>query len=86
MFQRALLTERFFRSRLSNGTNVLCVSEKGLSKKVGSLALSKLNFNATYTLVVAASNELGSAFSQPLVFTLIDIGKCLTAFRVVPAF
>ncbi|KAM6262277.1 uncharacterized protein LJ264_006092 [Porphyrio hochstetteri] len=59
--------------QLSNETDVLCVSEESLDKKIGSLALSKLNFDSTYTLVVAASNDLGSAFSQPLVFTLIDI-------------
>ncbi|XP_074731894.1 interleukin-12 receptor subunit beta-2 isoform X6 [Strix uralensis] len=61
--------------QLSNGTDVLCVSEGSLNKKFGSLALSKLNFDSTYTVVVAASNELGSAFSQPLVFMLIDIVK-----------
>ncbi|KAM6080826.1 interleukin-12 receptor subunit beta-2 [Theristicus caerulescens] len=61
--------------RLSNGTDVLCVSEESLNKKFGSLALSKLNFDSTYSVVVAASNELGSAFSQPLVFMLIDIVK-----------
>ncbi|XP_054688928.1 interleukin-12 receptor subunit beta-2 [Grus americana] len=61
--------------KLSNGTDVFCVSEESLNKKFGSLALSKLNFDSTYTVVVAASNELGSAFSQPLVFTLIDIVK-----------
>ncbi|XP_063201253.1 interleukin-12 receptor subunit beta-2 [Chroicocephalus ridibundus] len=61
--------------QLSNGTDVFCVSEEGLSKGFGSLALSKLNFDSTYTLVVAASNKLGSAFSQPLVFMLIDIVK-----------
>ncbi|XP_074893438.1 interleukin-12 receptor subunit beta-2 [Buteo buteo] len=60
---------------LSNGTDVLCVSEESLNKNIGSLALSKLNFDSTYTVVVAASNELGSAFSQPLVFMLIDIVK-----------
>lgn len=68
----------FFCSRLSNGTDVLCVSEESLNKNIGSLALSKLNFDSTYTVVVAASNGLGSAFSQPLVFMLIDIGKCVT--------
>uniref|UniRef100_A0A8C4U719 Interleukin 12 receptor subunit beta 2 n=1 Tax=Falco tinnunculus TaxID=100819 RepID=A0A8C4U719_FALTI len=41
-----------------------------LNKKFGSLALSKLNFDCTYTLVVAASNELGSAFSHALCFFL----------------
>ncbi|XP_009954705.1 PREDICTED: interleukin-12 receptor subunit beta-2-like, partial [Leptosomus discolor] len=61
--------------QLSNGTDVLCVSEESPNKKFGSLALSKLNFYSTYTVVVAASNELGSAFSQPLVFTLVDIVK-----------
>lgn len=64
-----------FCPRLWNGTDVSCVSEESLNQRFGSLALSKLNFDSTYTLVVAASNELGSAFSQPLVFTLIDIGK-----------
>ncbi|XP_026710295.1 interleukin-12 receptor subunit beta-2 isoform X2 [Athene cunicularia] len=61
--------------QLSNGTDVLCVSEESLNKKFGSLALSKLNFDATYTVVVAASNELGSALSRPLAFMLIDIVK-----------
>ncbi|XP_065529139.1 interleukin-12 receptor subunit beta-2 isoform X4 [Lathamus discolor] len=59
--------------QLSNGTDVLYISEESLDTRFGSLALSKLNFDSTYTIVVAASNELGSAFSQPLVFTLIDI-------------
>ncbi|XP_074008545.1 interleukin-12 receptor subunit beta-2 [Numenius arquata] len=61
--------------QLSNGTDVFCASEESPSEKSGSLALSKLNFDSTYTLVVAASNELGSASSQPLVFMLIDIVK-----------
>ncbi|XP_068263075.1 interleukin-12 receptor subunit beta-2 [Nyctibius grandis] len=61
--------------QLSNGTDVLCFSEASQNKKVGSLALSKLNFDSTYTVVVAASNELGSAFSQPLIFMLVDIVK-----------
>ncbi|XP_065513450.1 interleukin-12 receptor subunit beta-2 [Caloenas nicobarica] len=61
--------------QLSNGTDVSCVSEESLNQRFGSLALSKLNFDSTYTLVVAASNELGSAFSQPLAFMLIDIVK-----------
>ncbi|XP_065529141.1 interleukin-12 receptor subunit beta-2 isoform X6 [Lathamus discolor] len=61
--------------QLSNGTDVLYISEESLDTRFGSLALSKLNFDSTYTIVVAASNELGSAFSQPLVFTLIDIVK-----------
>ncbi|OPJ76946.1 interleukin-12 receptor subunit beta-2 [Patagioenas fasciata monilis] len=61
--------------QLSNGTDVSCVSEESLNQRFGSLALSKLNFDSTYTLVVAASNELGSVFSQPLAFTLIDIVK-----------
>ncbi|PKK27142.1 interleukin 12 receptor, beta 2 [Columba livia] len=61
--------------QLSNGTDVSCVSEESLNQRFGSLALSKLNFDSTYTLVVAASNELGSAFSQPLAFTLTDIVK-----------
>ncbi|XP_062472118.1 interleukin-12 receptor subunit beta-2 isoform X2 [Pezoporus occidentalis] len=61
--------------QLSNGTDVLYISEESLDTRFGSLALSKLNFDSTYTIVVAASNELGSAFSQPLVFMLIDIVK-----------
>lgn len=76
--QRSINHAFSFFSRLSNGTDVLCVSEESQSTEFGSVALSKLNFDSTYTLVVAASNELGSAFSQPLVFMLIDIGKCTT--------
>ncbi|KAI6064247.1 interleukin-12 receptor subunit beta-2 [Aix galericulata] len=59
-----------------NGTDIFCFLEENLSNKFGSLVLSKkLNFDSTYTVVVAASNELGSAFSQPLMFMLIDIVK-----------
>ncbi|XP_069718207.1 interleukin-12 receptor subunit beta-2-like [Phaenicophaeus curvirostris] len=61
--------------QLSNGTDLSCFSEESQNKKSGSLALSKLNFDSTYTVVVAAFNELGSAFSQPIVFMLIDIVK-----------
>ncbi|XP_053929375.1 interleukin-12 receptor subunit beta-2 isoform X2 [Cuculus canorus] len=61
--------------QLSNGTDLSCISEESLNKKSGSLALSKLNFDSTYTVAVAAFNELGSAFSQPLMFMLIDIVK-----------
>ncbi|KAM9008671.1 interleukin-12 receptor subunit beta-2 isoform 7-T7 [Ara ararauna] len=61
--------------QLSNGTDVFYVSKESLDTNFGSLALSKLNFDSTYTIVVAAFNELGSAFSQPLVFMLIDIVK-----------
>ncbi|XP_009693657.1 PREDICTED: interleukin-12 receptor subunit beta-2-like, partial [Cariama cristata] len=61
--------------QLSNGTDVSCASEESPNKKFGSLALSKLNFDSTYTVVVAAFNELGRAFSQPLAFMLIDIVK-----------
>uniref|UniRef100_A0A672US84 Fibronectin type-III domain-containing protein n=1 Tax=Strigops habroptila TaxID=2489341 RepID=A0A672US84_STRHB len=61
--------------QLSNGTDVLCISQERLDTRFGSLALSKLNFDLTYTIVVAAFNKLGSAFSQPLVFMLIDIVK-----------
>lgn len=75
-----------FFSRLSDGTDIFCFLEENLSNKFGSLVLSKkLNFDSTYTVVVAASNELGSAFSQPLVFMLIDIGKCITYLRSVRA-
>ncbi|XP_015726254.1 interleukin-12 receptor subunit beta-2 isoform X1 [Coturnix japonica] len=60
--------------RLSDGTDTLCFSEESLSNKFGLLVLStKLNFESTYRLVVVASNKLGSAFSQPLKFMLIDI-------------
>lgn len=70
--------ELSFYSRLSDGTDTLCFSEESLSNKFGSLVLSaKLNFESTYRLVVVASNKLGSAFSQPLKFMLIDIGKWL---------
>lgn len=41
----------------------------------GSQALSKLDFDSNYTVVVSASNKLGNASSQPLTFMLIDIGK-----------
>eukprot|EP00075_Anas_platyrhynchos_P029080 XP_027318333.1 interleukin-12 receptor subunit beta-2 isoform X3 [Anas platyrhynchos] len=62
--------------QLSDGTDIFCFLEENLSNKFGSLVLSKkLNFDSTYTVVVAASNELGSAFSQPLMFMLIDIVK-----------
>ncbi|XP_028941835.1 interleukin-12 receptor subunit beta-2-like, partial [Antrostomus carolinensis] len=61
--------------QLSNGTDVFCVPEENLNKRFGTLALSKLDFDSAYTLVVAASNELGSAFSQPLIFMLLDIVK-----------
>uniref|UniRef100_A0A8C3B5T4 Interleukin 12 receptor subunit beta 2 n=1 Tax=Cairina moschata TaxID=8855 RepID=A0A8C3B5T4_CAIMO len=68
--------------QLSDGTDIFCFLEENLSNKFGSLVLSKkLNFDSTYTVVVAASNELGSAFSQPLMFMLIDIGKCITYLR-----
>lgn len=62
--------------QLSDGTDTLCFSEESQSNKFGSLVLStKLNFESTYRLVVVASNKLGSAFSQPLKFMLIDIVK-----------
>ncbi|XP_050568219.1 interleukin-12 receptor subunit beta-2 [Cygnus atratus] len=62
--------------QLSEGTDIFCFLEENLSNKFGSLVLSKkLNFDSAYTVVVAASNELGSAFSQPLMFMLIDIVK-----------
>ncbi|XP_051481457.1 interleukin-12 receptor subunit beta-2 [Apus apus] len=61
--------------RLSNGTDVICVSEESLNEKFGSLTLSKLDFDSNYTVVVIASNELGSALSQQLRFMLVDIVK-----------
>ncbi|XP_042675495.1 interleukin-12 receptor subunit beta-2 isoform X1 [Centrocercus urophasianus] len=62
--------------QLSDGTDTSCFSEESLSNKFGWLVLStKLNFEATYRLVVVASNKLGSAFSQPLKFMLIDVVK-----------
>ncbi|XP_067996976.1 interleukin-12 receptor subunit beta-2 [Melanerpes formicivorus] len=60
--------------QLSNGTDVFCFSE-GVNQEVGSLTLSKLSFDSRYKVVVVASNELGSAYSQPLVFMPIDIVK-----------
>ncbi|XP_025954299.2 interleukin-12 receptor subunit beta-2 [Dromaius novaehollandiae] len=62
--------------RLSNGTDMLWFLEENVNNEFGLLVLStKLNFDFTYTIVVAASNELGDAFSQPLMFMLIDIVK-----------
>ncbi|XP_010214717.1 PREDICTED: interleukin-12 receptor subunit beta-2-like, partial [Tinamus guttatus] len=62
--------------KLSNETDKLCFLEENVNNKFGLLDLNmKLNFNSTYTVVVAASNELGKALSQPLVFMLIDIVK-----------
>ncbi|XP_008920239.3 interleukin-12 receptor subunit beta-2 [Manacus vitellinus] len=61
--------------QLSNGTHDLCFSEESLNKTFGLLALRKLNFDSNYTVVVSASNKLGSASSQPFTFTLIDIVK-----------
>lgn len=84
--QKGINQELSFYSRLSDGTDTLCFSEESQSNKFGSLVLStKLNFESTYRLVVVASNKLGSAFSQPLKFMLIDIGKCLAYLLSVSA-
>ncbi|KAJ7424873.1 interleukin 12 receptor subunit beta 2 [Willisornis vidua] len=64
--------------RLSNGTHEWCFAEESLNDSFGSLALSRLNFDSNYTVVVSASNKLGNASSQPLTFMLIDIGKVET--------
>ncbi|KAM6305522.1 interleukin-12 receptor subunit beta-2 [Aegotheles albertisi] len=61
--------------QLSNGVDVSYVAEESSNKDLGSLALSKLDFDSLYTVVVAASNELGRASSEPLVFMPIDIVK-----------
>ncbi|XP_050163393.1 interleukin-12 receptor subunit beta-2 [Myiozetetes cayanensis] len=61
--------------QLSNGTHDLCFSEESLNETFGSLALTELNFDSNYTIVVSASNKLGSASSQPLTFMLTDIVK-----------
>ncbi|XP_059583906.1 interleukin-12 receptor subunit beta-2 isoform X1 [Alligator mississippiensis] len=62
--------------QLSNGTDIFSFLEENVNNKYGLLDLrKKLNFESTYTAVVAASNGLGSAFSQPLTFMLIDIVK-----------
>uniref|UniRef100_A0A8C2TU69 Interleukin 12 receptor subunit beta 2 n=1 Tax=Coturnix japonica TaxID=93934 RepID=A0A8C2TU69_COTJA len=82
--QPTLLHTNYSLHLLSDGTDTLCFSEESLSNKFGLLVLStKLNFESTYRLVVVASNKLGSAFSQPLKFMLIDIGKCLTHLPAV---
>ncbi|XP_019383967.1 PREDICTED: interleukin-12 receptor subunit beta-2 [Gavialis gangeticus] len=62
--------------QLSNGMDIFSFSEKNVNNKYGLLDLrKKLNFESSYTAVVAASNGLGSAFSKPLTFMLIDIVK-----------
>ncbi|XP_041886892.1 interleukin-12 receptor subunit beta-2 isoform X2 [Corvus kubaryi] len=60
---------------LSNGTDTFCFPEETPSQVFGSRALSKLDFDSNYTVVVSASNKLGNASSQPLTFMLIDIVK-----------
>ncbi|XP_054240459.1 interleukin-12 receptor subunit beta-2 [Indicator indicator] len=61
--------------QLSNRTDVLCFSEEGVAQEGSSLALSKLSFDSWYKVVVVASNKLGSARSEPLLFMPIDIVK-----------
>ncbi|XP_059709528.1 interleukin-12 receptor subunit beta-2 [Haemorhous mexicanus] len=60
---------------LSNGTHAFSFPEETPSQVFGSGALSKLDFDSNYTVVVSASNQLGNASSQPLTFMLIDIVK-----------
>ncbi|XP_039567479.1 interleukin-12 receptor subunit beta-2 isoform X2 [Passer montanus] len=60
---------------LSNGTDVFSFPEETPSQVLGSGALSKLDFDSNYTVVVSASNPLGNASSQPLTFMLVDIVK-----------
>ncbi|XP_063262943.1 interleukin-12 receptor subunit beta-2 [Prinia subflava] len=60
---------------LSNGTGAFCFPEESPGQVLGSAALSQLDFDSNYTLVVFASNKLGNASSQPLTFTLTDIVK-----------
>ncbi|XP_077641659.1 interleukin-12 receptor subunit beta-2 [Lonchura striata] len=60
---------------LSNGTDAFSFPEETPSEDFGSGALSKLDFDSNYTVVVSASNPLGNASSQPLTFMLIDIVK-----------
>uniref|UniRef100_A0A674GGH5 Fibronectin type-III domain-containing protein n=1 Tax=Taeniopygia guttata TaxID=59729 RepID=A0A674GGH5_TAEGU len=60
---------------LSNGTDAFSFPEETPSQDFGSGALSKLDFDSNYTVVVSASNPLGNASSQPLTFMLIDIVK-----------
>ncbi|XP_030919939.1 interleukin-12 receptor subunit beta-2 [Geospiza fortis] len=63
---------------LSNGTDAFSFPEEAPSQVLfGSGALSKLDFDSNYTVVVSASNPLGNASSQPFTFTLIDIVKPL---------
>ncbi|XP_041254265.1 interleukin-12 receptor subunit beta-2 [Onychostruthus taczanowskii] len=60
---------------LSNGTDVFSFPEETPGQVFGSGALSSLDFDSNYTVVVSASNQLGNASSQPLTFMLIDIVK-----------
>ncbi|XP_030809391.1 interleukin-12 receptor subunit beta-2-like [Camarhynchus parvulus] len=63
---------------LSNGTDAFSFPEEAPSQvSFGSGALSKLDFDSNYTVVVSASNPLGNASSQPFTFMLIDIVKPL---------
>ncbi|XP_053806709.1 interleukin-12 receptor subunit beta-2 [Vidua chalybeata] len=64
-----------YRIELSNGTDAFSFPEETPSQDFGSGALSKLDFDSSYTVVVSASNQLGNASSQPLTFMLIDIVK-----------
>uniref|UniRef100_A0A8C0G8G0 Interleukin 12 receptor subunit beta 2 n=1 Tax=Chelonoidis abingdonii TaxID=106734 RepID=A0A8C0G8G0_CHEAB len=56
-------------------TECLHFAEESMNPKYGSLNLTKLNFESSYTAVVAASNRLGNASSLPFTFMLIDIVK-----------
>ncbi|XP_054494568.2 interleukin-12 receptor subunit beta-2 [Agelaius phoeniceus] len=60
---------------LSNGTGAFSFPEEAPGQEFGSGALSKLDFDSNYTVVVSASNPLGNASSQPLTFALVDIVK-----------
>ncbi|RLV76352.1 hypothetical protein DV515_00017064, partial [Chloebia gouldiae] len=62
-----------YQIELSNGTDAFSFPEETPSQDFGSGALSKLDFDSNYTVVVSASNPLGNASSQPLTFMLIDI-------------
>ncbi|XP_062353328.1 interleukin-12 receptor subunit beta-2 [Cinclus cinclus] len=64
-----------YRIELSNGTDAFCFPEEIPNQVFGSQALSKLDFDSNYTVVVSAYNKLGNASSQPLTFMLVDIVK-----------
>ncbi|XP_066049101.1 interleukin-12 receptor subunit beta-2 [Chamaea fasciata] len=60
---------------LSNGTGSFPFPEETPHQELGSGALSRLDFDSNYTVVVLASNKLGNSSSQPFTFTLMDIVK-----------